>query len=115
MNSSALQPRLLVSRSRRPPPPPSTMPSTAPSRRPSSARPGVECPARPASAAMPARATITTGVAMPSLRPLSTLSVCRIRFGTRRSDITAEPRAASVGASAAPISRAYQGLRPNSP
>ena len=63
---------------------------------------------------MPAKATITTGVAMPSLSPLSTLRVCRIRFGTRRSDITAEPRAASVGASAAPSSRAYQGLTPSS-
>ena len=46
------------------------------------------------------------GVAMPSLSPLSTLSARRTLPGTAGSDITVAPRAASVGASAAPISRA---------
>ena len=43
----------------------------------------------------------TRGRAMPSLRPLSTLSAWRMRTGTRGLETTAWPRAASVGASTA--------------
>ena len=49
---------------------------------------------------------MTTGVAMPSLRPLSTLISRRIREGTAGLVTTGTPSAASVGASAAPISSA---------
>ena len=44
------------------------------------------------------RNNVTNGVAMPSLRPLSTLSARRILAGTTGFDTTARPRAASVGA-----------------
>ena len=66
-------------------------------------------PAMPLSAATPAIATSTIGVAMPSLRPLSTLSSRRRWAGTWGSVMTAAPRAASVGASAAPTSKAVHG------
>jgi hypothetical protein len=46
-----------------------------------------------------ATAANSSGTQMPSLRPLSTLSPCRIRCGTRGSVTTACPSAASVGAS----------------
>ena len=45
----------------------------------------------------------TIGVAMPSFRPLSTFSALRSRPGMRSSSITWTLRAASVGASAAPM------------
>ena len=64
---------------------------------------------------MAATAVVTIGVAMPSLSPLSTFSVCRIRYGTRWSVITTAPSAASVGPSAAPSSSAYHGLMPSTP
>jgi hypothetical protein len=41
---------------------------------------------------------VTSGVAIPSLRPLSTLSARRIRTGTALLVTTARPSAASVGA-----------------
>jgi hypothetical protein len=41
---------------------------------------------------------VTNGVAMPSLRPLSTFSARRIRTGTALLVTTASPSAASVGA-----------------
>ena len=46
---------------------------------------------------------MTNGVAMPSLSPLSTLSARRSREGMSRSDMIAAPSAASVGATAVPI------------
>src|SRR3954451_3200146 len=46
-----------------------------------------------------ATAANSSGTQIPSLRPLSTFSPCRIRWGTRSSVTTAWPRAASVGAS----------------
>ena len=64
-------------------------------------------------AAAPAMATVTTGVAMPSLSPLSTFSTRRTRSGTAGSVITAAPSAASVGASAAPTSSAIQTPMPS--
>ena len=45
--------------------------------------------------------TTNTGSAIPSFRPLSTLSAWRMRRGTRGFDTTALPSAASVGASIA--------------
>ena len=57
---------------------------------------------RPSWLAATASMNVTTGVAMPSLSPLSTLSARRNRSGTRRSLITCALSAASVGARAAP-------------
>jgi len=51
-------------------------------------------------------ATITTGSARPSLRPLSTLMACFSRAGTLGLVSTACPRAASVGVRIAAVSRA---------
>src|SRR5436190_1776981 len=51
---------------------------------------------------------MTTGVTMPSLRPLSTLRMLRTIGGTAGLVMTAAPSAASVGARAAPTSRASQ-------
>ena len=51
----------------------------------------------------PARNRLTNGVAIPSLRPLSTLSSRRIRFGIRASSMMVAPSAASVGATMAPM------------
>ena len=51
-------------------------------------------------------ASMTTGVTMPSLRPLSTVMRRRIRSGTAGFVTTGTPSAASVGASAAPTSKA---------
>ena len=48
----------------------------------------------------------TNGVAMPSLSPLSTLRMRRIRIGTAGLVTTGSPRAASVGARIAPMSSA---------
>ena len=53
----------------------------------------------PSSASPIARAMNSSGTHSPSLRPLSTLSPCRIREGRRASVTTAWPSAASVGAS----------------
>ena len=60
----------------------------------------------PSTVAADAMHSVTTGVAMPSLRPLSTLRTRRTRAGRRWSAITAALRAASVGAREAPISPA---------
>ena len=49
---------------------------------------------------------LTNGVAMPSLRPLSTLRSRRTPEGTRSSPMMEAPRAASVGATMAPIAAA---------
>ena len=57
-------------------------------------------------------ATRTTGRAIPSLRPLSTLRPWRIRTGTSRLLTTACPSAASVGARTAPMRTASQSPRP---
>ena len=70
------------------------------------ALPGPSALSRPAAAAAPAIASMTTGVAMPSLRPLSTVISWRIRDGTAGFVTTGIPSAASVGASAAPTRRA---------
>ena len=51
-------------------------------------------------------ASMTTGVAIPSLRPLSTVISRRIREGTAGLVTTGMPSAASVGASAAATSSA---------
>ena len=59
-------------------------------------------PVMPSSLAATASAKATTGVTMPSLSPLSTLSNRRSRMGTRRSLITCALSAASVGANVAP-------------
>ncbi len=59
-----------------------------------------QVPALPLSISTAARArqTVTTGAAIPSLSPLSTLRAWRMRTGIDRSVTTAWPRAASVGA-----------------
>ena len=54
----------------------------------------------------PARNRLTNGVAMPSFSPLSTLSVRRTPEGTRSSAMIVAPRAASVGATMAPMAAA---------
>ena len=59
-----------------------------------------------------ASSTVTTGTAIPSLSPLSTLRVWRILTGSRRSLTTACPSAASVGANTAASSAASIMLRP---
>ena len=56
----------------------------------------------------PAMKRLTNGVAMPSLSPLSTLSKRRTPDGTRSSCMMDAPRAASVGATMAPIAAATQ-------
>ena len=58
------------------------------------------------SAAAAAMKRVTSGVAIPSLRPLSTLSARRIRTGTALLVTTARPSAASVGARMAAINAA---------
>jgi hypothetical protein len=68
--------------------------------------PTPSAPARPSADAAPAIATMTTGVAIPSLRPLSTVISRRIREGTAGLVTTGTPSAASVGANAAAIGRA---------
>ena len=59
---------------------------------------------------------MTNGVAMPSFSPLSTLSRRRIRLGIRVSSMMVAPRAASVGATMAPMAAATHsempGMRP---
>ena len=60
----------------------------------------------------PARKRLTNGVAMPSLRPLSTFSSRRIRFGIRGSSMIVAPSAASVGATMAPTVAATQSEMP---
>ena len=57
----------------------------------------------PSSEANAAKANRTTGVARPSLSPLSTLSARRIRIGTRGLRIVGAPRPASVGVTAPAI------------
>src|SRR5690242_13318672 len=86
-------------------------PTSTPSASSAAAAPGPTLAACSAVAA-PAMATTTTGVAIPSLSPLSTLSSRRILAGTAGFTITPAPRAASVGARAAPTSRASQMLMP---
>src|SRR3954447_20104987 len=66
----------------------------------------------PPDAAAPAIAITTTGVTMPSLRPLSTVITRRIRGGTAGLVTTGKPSAASVGASAAPTTSARQAPNP---
>jgi hypothetical protein len=51
---------------------------------------------------------MTTGVAIPSFRPLSTVINRRVLDGTAGSLTTGVPSAASVGARAAPTRRASQ-------
>ena len=68
------------------------------------------------SASAPARKSSTNGVAMPSFSPLSTLSSRRTPEGTRVSCKMAAPRAASVGATMAPMSAAtHQPMPEKSP
>ena len=59
----------------------------------------------------PAMKTLTNGVAMPSFRPLSTLSTRRTPAGTRSSCMIEAPSAASVGATMAPMAAATQSPR----
>ena len=72
--------------------------------------------AAPGSVCMLAKvaSTSTTGSAIPSLRPLSTLSACRTRTGTPGLLTTACPSAASVGASTAPSTAASSQLNSGS-
>ena len=66
-----------------------------------------QCPdPRPSSAITRLRNRVTNGVAIPSLRPLSTFSARRILAGTAGFVTTARPRAASVGARIDAISAA---------
>src|ERR1700749_4639617 len=90
----------------RPPRPPAAAPTRRPTASSATAAAG-PCPAWPPPAA-PASATDTNGVAIPSLRPLSTLISRRILAGTSGLAIMPAPSAASVGASAAPTSSASQ-------
>ena len=55
---------------------------------------------------------LTNGVAMPSLRPLSTLRRRRTPEGTRSSHMIDAPKAASVGATMAPMAAATQSPLP---
>src|SRR6476660_2047084 len=96
-----------------PPAPPTSTPISSPPSNAARAWPGPWTPPMPSSAATPAMATNTIGVAIPSFRPLSTFSTRRIRGGTLGSDITDAPSAASVGASAAPTRRAGQRPKPS--
>ena len=105
-NSSPAVPRRRASCSSHPPRAPAAAPTPAPMSSSTAALPGAAALSSPAAAAAPAIATITTGVAMPSLRPLSTVISWRIRDGTAGFVTTGIPRAASVGASAAPTRRA---------
>ena len=58
--------------------------------------------------------TVTKGVTIPSLRPLSTLSARRIRMGTTLFVTTANPSAVSVGARITAINAAAaQGISGN--
>ena len=57
----------------------------------------------PSTVAVAAMQNVTTGVAMPSLRPLSTFSTRRTPIGSRSSAITEALSAASVGARLAAI------------
>ena len=97
-------------------PTPST-PTTAPTRTPSASSATARAsglaswPPIPSPAAATVRVNTTTGVAMPSLRPLSTLMTRRHRCGTRRSLITGALSAASVGARAAPTKPASAHVR----
>ena len=84
------------------PAPPTTIPTMATTMSsPMASRIGLE-PLRSATVAM-AMATVTTGAAMPSLSPLSTLRMRWILAGTDGSLMTWWPRSASVGASTAPM------------
>ena len=56
----------------------------------------------------------SSGTQSPSFNPLSTFRPCRIREGTRSSDTTVWPRAASVGATAMARRAASTTLRPGS-
>ena len=62
--------------------------------------------------AAPAMKRLTKGVAMPSLSPLSTLISRRTPEGTRSSAMMDAPRAASVGATMAPMAAATQSPLP---
>ena len=77
-------------------------PQAAPFTKPSIA-PASDSTSRLVPATAATRKKFTNGVAMPSLRPLSTLSTRRMRSGTRSSSMMAAPSAASVGATAAPM------------
>src|SRR5580693_3581037 len=104
-------PRRRATFTTKPPAPPASPPTSTPSASSATAAPGPMLAACSAVAA-PAMATKTTGVAIPSLSPLSMLSSRRIRAGTAGFTITPAPRAASVGARAAPTSRASQTFMP---
>src|SRR5580693_887269 len=104
-------PRRRATFTTKPPAPPASPPTSTPSASSATAAPGPVLAACSAVAA-PAMATKTTGVAIPSLSPLSMLSSRRIRAGTAGFTITPAPRAASVGARAAPTSRASQTFMP---
>ncbi len=67
-----------------------------------------EAPCTASAVAAPARKRLTKGVAMPSFRPLSTLSTRRTPAGTRSSSMIDAPSAASVGATMAPMAAATQ-------
>ena len=73
-----------------------------------------QCCPGDSSAATIATNTVTNGVAMPSLRPLSTLSDVRMRSGTRGLVITPRLRAASVGARIVETRNARPQVRPAS-
>ena len=91
-----------------PPAPPTATPTSTPSAS-SATRGGRAVPApRLGRRPRPPCATNTNGVAIPSLRPLSTLISRRILAGTAGLTIMPAPSAASVGASAAPTSSASQ-------
>src|SRR6478609_1844855 len=85
----------------RPPPAPTTTPSAAPTPRSNRPRTTLAPALSPSSPAAAAIANNTTGVTSPSLRPLSTFRVRRIRTGTTGLSTVAAPRPASVGANAA--------------
>ena len=101
------------------PRPPSRMPMTTPtpsSRSALSSSKDTLSLTWPSWLAATAMETVTMGVAMPSLRPLSTLSARRSRIGIRSSLMTCKLNAASVGASDAPRNSASpQGRSKSSP
>ena len=112
--SVEVQPLSRAIRSSAPPPPPTANPTALPIASSTSALLGEASGKLPAAAAAPAMQKVTTGVARPSFKPLSTLSARLIRIGTWGSATTGAPRAASVGASAAATNAHSHGSKSNS-
>ena len=112
-HASAVHPRSRPIRTAMAPRIPATSPPTTP--KPiSSSTSRTGSVSAPPSADANANAMSNSGTQSPSFSPLSTFSPCRIRDGTRSSDTTVWPSAASVGATAMARRAASTTLRPGS-